>query len=268
MEIYLVLGIYFFIIGACFGSFMNMLVWRVHTGENIGHRSYCDHTKKPLGVIDLIPIVSFIMFKGKCRDCGKKLSPLYPVIETLTGLLSLLIFIVISNNVAVLDFGNLLLHWAILFSMVFTIMFFGYYDYLHWEVDLKSIYVALGFVGILNVINIFTPLPYFAYWSSQLLGGLLLAGIILLVFLISKGGGMGEGDIYLFGLVGLMLGINGGLLAFFLAITSGALVGIVKAINLRKLRKVKIQLAPFIALGTIVALLFQNQILNWYWHLF
>lgn len=267
MEIYWILGSYFFIIGACFGSFMNMLVWRVNTGENLGHRSYCDHTKKPLKVIDLIPIISFILFKGKCRDCSKKISPLYPIIESLSGSLSLLIFLKVINEVPIIDLGQVFLHWFILFSLVFIIFFFGYYDYLHWEVDVNSLYVSLGFVAILNIINFFTPLPYFASWDSHLAAALGLAGIILIVFLLSKGGGMGEGDIYLFGIVGLMLGISGGLLAFFLAVISGALVGSIKAVFLKKLKKVRIQLAPFIAFGTIVALLFQIQIINWYLNL-
>jgi len=91
-----------------------------------------------------------------------------------------------------------------------------------------------------------------------------LASIIGLVFILSHKGGMGDGDIFLFGITGLMLGLKGGLIAFMITVFSGAIFGMIKALRVGKLKKTKIQLAPFIALGTIIALLFQQEILNLY----
>ena len=262
----LILTIYFFIIGAIFGSFLNMLVYRVNKGENLFGRSYCDFTKKQLKVIDLIPILSYIIFKGRCRDCHKKIPLLYPIIELLLGLISVIVFYKISSiiNIQADNILPIILNWFIIFSLCFTFIYFAYYDLLYWEVDFKSVIIALIFFVILNVINFFFPIPFLGNTLDNLLGGMFLAGLIYIVFKLSKGGGMGEGDIYLFGLSGLMLGFLGGLFALVITSVSGSIIGVLIAIIKHKnIRGTKIQLAPYIAFGTIVVFLFKYIFTNW-----
>lgn len=266
----IVLSVYFFIIGACFGSFLNMLVYRVHHGLNLFGRSFCDKSHKPLHPVDLIPIVSYVIFKGRCRDCGTKLPLIYPLIETLSGVLSVLCLFkaltVISDPYNVLAIIPV---WALLFSLVLIFVYFGYYDFLYWEVDELSVRIALGYAIALVVINFIlinsgASLPFFGQTLSHILGGVALSGVILITYIISKGGGMGAGDIYLLGISGLLLGLEGGLLAFMLTTVLGSIVGVIKALRIGKLHGVRIQFGPFIALGTIIVLLLKDQLLNFF----
>ena len=93
----IILSIYAFALGAAFGSFCNMFVYRVKKGESFSGRSYCDITGKQLKWKDLIPILSFIIYKGRCRECGQKISAKYPVIEFFNGIGFMLLFLVLYN---------------------------------------------------------------------------------------------------------------------------------------------------------------------------
>jgi len=262
-AVYLILGIYFFVIGAIFGSFLNMLVYRINKGEKIFGRSYCDYTKKPLKVIDLIPIFSFLIFKGKCRDCHKKIPFIYPFIEILTGLVSLLAFLKVSTfiNITEVNIAQILLYWFLIFIICFVFIFFGYYDYLYWEIDSRSIYLSLILLVVFNIVNFFQPLPFLSSTLDNILGGVILAGFIFIIFKLTSGGGMGEGDIYLFGLVGLSLGFSGGVLALTLTSIIGSIVGLLKAlIQQKKVKGLKIQLAPFITIGCLIVFFLKDQI--------
>ena len=257
----IILIIYFFIIGAIFGSFLNMLVYRVNKGQNLLGRSYCDITKKPLKPVDLIPILSYLIYRGKCRDCHKKISPLYPIVEFLMGLVSVFVFLKINNSIPVSDQNlfQIILLWFVFFLVCFVFIYFAYYDLLYWEVDFKSIIISLMFFLLINVVNIFAPLPFLPSFQDSLGGGILLAGLIFVVFKISKGGGMGEGDIYLFGLTGLLLGVIGGLIALVVTSISGSLVGLILAgIKNKSIKGMKIQLAPYIAFGSILVFFFKD----------
>lgn len=270
-PVHILLVVYFFVIGAIFGSFMNMLVYRVHHGLNLFGRSFCDKSKQALKASDLIPIISYIRYKGKCRDCGTKLPLLYPAVEVLMGCMSALIYVFVILNIRVdtYDLLSVLPPWFMLFSFVFIFIYFGYYDLLYWEVDELSVRIALGYVVILNVVNWIlsmngSGLPFFGAPLSHLLGGLMLAGIIAITFKLTKGGGMGEGDIYLFGISGLILGVQASLIAFMLINVLGSIAGLIMAKKQGKLHGLKIQFGPFIALGTIIVLLLKSQLLNYF----
>jgi prepilin signal peptidase PulO-like enzyme (type II secretory pathway) len=243
-----------------------MLVYRINIGENLFGRSYCDFTKKPLKVIDLIPIFSYILFKGKCRDCKKKIPLLYPLIELLLGIVSVLVFYKISSivNIQADNLIQIIGYWLFIFSFCFTFVFFAYYDLLYWEVDFKSVIIALIFFGLVNIVNIFLPLPFIGDSLDNLSGGIFLSGLIFIIFKLSKGGGMGEGDIYLFALSGLLLGFLGGLIALVITSLSGSLVGIIIALSKKKhIKGMKIQLAPYIAFGTILVLFLKDFLIGW-----
>lgn len=260
---------YFFILGAIFGSFLNMLVYRVHHGLNLFGRSFCDKSKEQLKPSDLIPIVSYVRYKGRCRDCGTKLPIIYPIIEVLMGLTAVISYLFVVNSLNLTEFSQLILPWLIVFSLIFINIYFGYYDYLYWEIDELSVRLALAYVVLLNIVNWVmrlngSALPFFGDPLSHLLGGLVLAGIIAITFKLTKGGGMGEGDIYLFAITGLILGFQAGLIAFMLINVLGSIVGLIKAKKNGKLKGVKIQFGPFIALGTIIIFIFKEQLLSFF----
>jgi leader peptidase (prepilin peptidase)/N-methyltransferase len=93
-----IIEIYAFILGAVFGSFFNMLVYRIHIHQNIFGYSYCDKTGKKLSPLDLIPIISYLLYKGKCRECGSKLNILYPIVEFVNGAIWVIYGLVLLNN--------------------------------------------------------------------------------------------------------------------------------------------------------------------------
>ena len=116
-----------FILGMVWGSFINMAVYRVKHELSFSGRSFCDGNKEKLGALDLIPILSFFIFRGKCRHCRKKLPWIYPLIEIITGLCFCLAFLVVTRQMEMSYwyFINL----CVTFTFVVFFIFFGAYDY-------------------------------------------------------------------------------------------------------------------------------------------
>lgn len=257
-----------FLVGMCFGSFINMLVYRIAKNENIWGRSYCDITGNTLTWRDLIPIFSFIYYRGKCRECGNKLSSLYPIIEIFCGLLPIIIFTHLSTIYQIYSF-DLIINLIVISLIGYSLIFFALYDYLFWEVDLTAI-----IFGIVVVIAILTVKQF--VWQSLLLpelipalaGGLTAALIISLIILFTKGAGMGDGDVFLFLLLGLLSGIDLLVIVFLLIVWSASIVGVIKAIYQHKLRGVLIQFAPFISLGGLIVLIYRSNLQDFLQNLF
>lgn len=263
MEFFLLTIIFF--LGAAVGSFINMLIWRVHHGENFGGRSYCDKTKKPLGAIDLIPIFSYLIFRGRCRECHTPLPLSYPLTELISGLATVVVYL----RVTTLSDGNqLLVLFSIAAFFVWSLIYFAVYDYQYWEIDLTSIIVCLIFACLVNILIYFFPLPLLGEPLTNILAGLIGGGVIWAIVILTKGGGMGEGDIFIFGYIGLLLGLQGLFFAFMITVLSGSLVGLVVALRQRKLKGVLIQFVPFIAFGAITVFLFKPELTTWFYDLF
>jgi len=120
----LIASIYLFALGAVFGSFCNMLVFRIHKHENLWGYSYCDKTAKRLIWKDLIPIFSFIIYRGRCRECGEKLPVKYPIIELSNALL----FPFILQVLLALNLG--ILEMVVVYIFVEVIFIFGAYFFI------------------------------------------------------------------------------------------------------------------------------------------
>jgi prepilin signal peptidase PulO-like enzyme (type II secretory pathway) len=112
----IIITIYAFVLGAVFGSFFNMLVYRIHIKQGILGYSYCDKTGNKLTPLDLIPIISYIIYKGRCRECGSKVNILYPIIEFINGLIWVATGLLILNNL------NQII-WLILLLVIIEIIF-------------------------------------------------------------------------------------------------------------------------------------------------
>ena len=237
-----------------------MAVYRINKGEKFLGRSYCDYCHKKLESIELIPIVSYLLFKGRCRKCHKKLPLIYPFVELISGLSGLLAF---NLSLPYLTNGlDFLLSFIVVFGFCEFLLFFAVYDLQFWELDLLSLKVAIIFGLLLNILSLVRPLPFLTDPLGNFSAAVILAGIIFLVVLLTNGAGMGEGDIYLFAFVGLFVGIDGLLIAFLITVISGSVVGLVKALQLRKFKGVMIQFAPFIAFGAFITFIFKAQILQ------
>ncbi len=306
MEKYIFIT-YIFIIGIVFGSFFNVCIFRIPNKESVSNPpSYCYKCNNRLIYLDLIPILSWILLKGKCRYCGQKISPRYPLIELLTGILFIIIY-----NVYGLNF--ITINYLVLISLLIIITFIDidYYIIPDSIIILGSIFAVLfnltnkgisiidsvigGVIcsgGMLLLIilielvvkkiilgSIFAVLFNLTNKGisiiDSVIGGVICSGgmllLIILIELVVKKEVIGGGDIKLFFMIGLFLGLKLGLLTIILSIYVGAFYGIVTIIY-SKIKKREynsmIPYGPFISLGAIISVLCGTNIINWYIDLF
>jgi prepilin signal peptidase PulO-like enzyme (type II secretory pathway) len=261
--------IFIFIFGLVIGSFLNSVVFRLHKKQTfLVRRSYCPKCKHELGSADLVPLLSFLIQKGRCRYCRAKISWQYPLVELAAGIIFVLAFLKYFSPILLLQPQNwdqeIIYFFRDLFYISILIIFFVY-DLKYYLISDKVVAVFLiSFVAINSVLIA-------AGWQSvgsflNLAIAALAGGLFFLIqILISKGKWVGGGDVRLGLVMGLMLGWPGLAVALFIAYTSGAVVGIVLLFSKIKKMKSMIPFGPFLALGTFVALLYGERILEWYW---
>jgi leader peptidase (prepilin peptidase)/N-methyltransferase len=257
--------IFVFILGAIIGSFLNVVILRHNTGESIikgGSRCFICGNK--LKWRELIPIFSFIAQKGKCRNCGSKISLQYPLVEFLTGLVFLLVFL---KFYATFYFLLSTFYYFIIFSILIVI---AVYDLRHQIIPNEFVYsfITLSFFSIFFenwdlFRNFKLEIRNFDLWS-QFLAGIIFFAFFGLMWLAPRGKWMGLGDAKLALGIGWLFGFSKGITALLLAFWIGAAVGIFLLIFFKKSYNIKSKLAfgPFLALGTLIAFLFGETIIN------
>lgn len=279
-------GFTVFIIGLCIGSFINALVYRYHKKIPIAReRSMCPKCKHQLGPLDLIPVLSFALLRGKCRYCKSKISFQYPLVELFSASLFLIVYISVINlrSEYLGKIGNdpifsiMLIYLLIITSIL---IFITVYDLKYQIIPNKSI-----------IIGIFVTLSYsiiqYLYFSQNqsiqhsvlenaigidfiniALGALVGSGLLFLVVLASRGKGMGMGDVKFAILMGLILGFPQILIALYIAIIVGAIFGITAIITKKAGMKTAIPFGPFLVLGTFITMLWGREILEFVNRLF
>lgn len=251
MVLYLLL---FFIFGSAVGSFLNVVIDRTTRGESILGRSHCEYCKATLSTVDLVPIISFLGLRAKCRYCHKNLSWQYPLVETFTAILFTLSFWVMVQTG---NIDNAKLGFWIFVLSVMVIVF---------VVDYKFSLIPTSFVYAASLLSLFYI--YFAYPSPIFVDHVLAAFgaslFFLIIVLVTFGRGMGQGDVVLAFLIGIVLGVKAAFLAIFLAFLSGAVISILLIIFGRKRFGNTIAFGPFLVLGFTVALFWSDLILNYY----
>ncbi|MFB4166718.1 prepilin peptidase [Virgibacillus sp. JSM 102003] len=250
MDILLIL--FFFLLGLIFGSFFNVVGLRLP--ENIpfaNDRSICPHCNHQLSWYENIPIISFAIQGAKCRHCRKKISFIYPIIELSTGILFALSYSLIGLNLEIIT--ALLLVSMLMIILVSDITFM-----------LIPNRVLLFFLPLFIIIRIAQPLDP---WWSSILGGIIGITLLALIIIVSRGG-MGAGDMKLFGILGIILGIDKVLLAFFLSCMIGAIIGMMllffKVID----RRQPVPFGPYIVAATLITYFYGERLVNWYFNLF
>jgi leader peptidase (prepilin peptidase) / N-methyltransferase len=233
----LVLYIGALLLGAIIGSFLNALSFRFNTGRGMGGRSRCMHCRHTLGTLDLIPVLSFVFLRGRCRYCSSKISLQYPAVEITAAVVALTTYF---SHPMPLEF----FFWFVVWMML---LFIVIYDVRHgiipWSFSLPLIVLALLNLFFTNNLD-----------TLDLLAGPLLALPLFLISLVSGGRWMGWGDSILELSLGFLLGLTIGASALMLAFWSGALVGILLIVLKKgfKLRS-EIPFAPFLVLGAFLA---------------
>jgi leader peptidase (prepilin peptidase) / N-methyltransferase len=262
--------IIFFILGLMIGSFLNVLVYRLRVAEDLMFsRSRCPHCKKTIVWYDNIPLLSFILLKFKCRNCRKKISWQYPVVELFTGIL----FAAIGARYFIIsDFSS----WAVTLYFLGAAGFLAaifVYDWLYMEIPEILIWPAVAWSLFFNLVIDWNQKSFAgdilsAHTYSGILAALSAFAFFLLLSALSHERWMGMGDSYLAIFLGLILGWPGILLALFLSFFIGSVYGIIMIVLKRKKMKSQVPFAPFMVLGALVALFWFQPITDWYFGLF
>ena len=237
------------------GSFLNCVIYRLEKGQSfLRGRSYCPNCRHQLGFWDLIPVLSFLWLRAKCRYCQKKISLQYPLVEIATGVLFVLVFNLLRSDL--LGRSDLLISGFVIIPFLIVIFV---YDLKHYIIPDKVIYPAIGITLIYHFLR-----SDLLGRSDLLISAFGAAAFFLAIVLVSRGKWMGVGDIKLAFLMGLLLGWPNIFLALFLAFTAGAVIGIGLILFGRKSLKSEVPFGPFLVSGTVMALFWGEPIINWY----
>lgn len=254
----MLLYIFVFVFGLIVGSFLNVVILRHNTGRSaMKSASRCFSCGKKLPWHELIPVLSFLMQRGRCRKCGAKISLQYPAIEILTGVMFLLVFF----NQSPITYYQLLItvYYWVIFSLLIII---SAYDLRHQIIPDRFVY-AFDIFAFLSLFQVSSFNPEYSGQISNFLAGLALFSFFWAIWLLSKGAWMGLGDAKLALGIGWLLGPEGGITAFLLAFWIGAIFGILLVFLKGKRYNLKssVPFGPFLALGTLFAF-FLNGIMN------
>lgn len=245
---------FIFIFGTILGSFLNCVIYRLEIGGNfLKGRSFCPHCKHILNWQDLIPVLSFLILKGKCRYCQRKISFQYPLVELSTGISFLLIFN--SQNFPFSIFYFLITGFLIIIFV---------YDLKHYLIPDSVIYPAIGTAFLYQLFRIWNLGHWDLFRISDLGFGILPSLFLLAIILLSRGRWMGLGDFKLAILMGLILGWPKVLVALFLAFFIGAVIGVSLILAGKKTLKSEVPFGPFLVTGTLIAVLFGEKLINRY----
>ncbi|MGL5641448.1 MAG: prepilin peptidase [Paraclostridium sp.] len=245
-----------FIMGTIFGSFYNVCIYRIPEKQSIANPpSHCYNCNTRLKPLDLVPILSWIFLKGKCRYCKVEVSSRYAIVELLTGVLFALTYVTFGYEVQTL-------YYIFLVSLLIIITFI--------DIDHYIIPDSLILIGCITAI-IVNFLGYGVPFIDGLKGAVFAGGGVLVVTLIIeylvKKEVMGGGDIKLYAMIGLFLGTKLSLLTILISIYIGGAYGIIFIIyNKVKNREFSsmIPFGPFISIAAVISMLYGNQIVQFY----
>lgn len=232
------------LIGLCLGSFLNVCIYRIPNNESIvSPPSSCMSCGKRIPPFYLIPVVGYLVSKGKCFNCKEKISIQYPVIEIIAAVIGVVIYI----------FTPTILEWIIFYNLFLVLLAIT-------VIDLDQMIIPDEFIVYL----IICAAPYIIISQSyiNLLAAIGLGTLFYIIAVVSKGG-MGGGDVKLSFVMGLYLGVGPGLLAVFAAFLLGGIIGVGFLLSGAS-RKKALPFAPYLVLGTAIAYFGGEQIIHFY----
>jgi len=256
----LILGLFIFFFGVSIGSFLNVLIDRLPQERKITGRSVCDYCQHQLAWYDLIPIFSFFLLKGHCRYCRKKLSFQYPLVEILTGLMFIFVFLTYVKNIQEISLWQ---NWLVVLSLwgivsCFIVIFFSDVKY-----HLISDYILLALFGFSFFLKLFYhSTEIIKQFQIDIFSSLIVAFPIWLIYFLSKEKAMGLGDVYLAAILGFLLDWQKGFLALYISFVLGGITGLFLILFGRKKLKSKIAFGPFLVVGAFLMLFFGEGILR------
>jgi prepilin signal peptidase PulO-like enzyme (type II secretory pathway) len=245
----ILLGIFLFVLGLIFGSFISALSWRYPRRISIKKgRSICPNCKKQIVWSDNIPLLSFILLGGKCRNCKRPISWRYPLIELTSGLGFLFIGLAIPTD-----------YFRLVFALTIFLVLISIF-----VIDLENRIIPDSFVFF----GVAATAIYFILTDHQMIYSNFLTGftsalLLLLIHLFTKGKGMGLGDIKFAVLGGLIIGLRLFSIWLLLAFLTGAIAGTILIIGKKAHLKSQIAFGPFLVFAIPLTLLYGEKILFW-----
>ncbi len=242
----ILITILIFTYGIVIGSFLNVCIYRIPKGEEIVKtNSHCMRCGYQLKWYDLIPVLSFILLKGKCRKCGTKLSIQYPIIEALNGILYVVVFYV----------TDFILVSVLFCLMTSALLVLSVIDFRTFEIPF-GINVFLFALGVIRCIiersNLF----------EYIIGFFAVSSFLLLLYMLSRGRAIGGGDIKLMAAAGLLLGWKLIILAFVLGCIIGSVIHLIR-MKVSNENHV-LALGPYLSVGIWISALWGSQMIEAY----
>jgi leader peptidase (prepilin peptidase)/N-methyltransferase len=245
-----------FVLGAVVGSFLNVCVCRLpHDQSVVSPPSRCPKCQSRIAWYDNVPILSYLILRGKCRRCGEPISGQYPLVELITAFLSLALFV---------TFGPSFIY-LVLFVFCCAMVTLTFIDLEH-----RIIPDAITLPGIVLGFAVSFFIPHFG-WLNSLIGILAGGGSLLLIAclyqVVTKKEGMGGGDIKLLAMMGAFFGWKAVLFIIFVASLAGSVIGIAIMAAQKKDSTLAIPFGPFLASAAVVYIFYGNRIIYWYLNL-
>lgn len=245
--------IFIFCFGTILGSFFSLCVERVPKGESILYpNSHCFNCHSQLKYYDLIPLVSFIKLKGKCRYCNEKIGIQHIIIEILTGI----IFVILLKY---FNFSLDFIKYTVLFSILIISAFIDY--------NTQYVFFSVSVIGIINgvlflILDILNGEKILYIILSIIIPLVIIGAIMLTIKKIKRIDGIGYGDLEIFLLLSLYLNFKIILLTIYLSVILVGFVGIIKYI--KGDRKRYVAFVPYISVATLISIIFHENILSYY----
>ncbi len=250
MPLTLILSIIIFLYGIVIGSFLNVLIYRLPRHENIAtKRSHCMECGYQLKWYDLVPLFSYFFLRGRCRKCGTRISIQYPIVEAANGILYVLTFLRFGLTIETLLY-------CLMFSALLSLSL----------IDFRTFEIPVGFNIFILVLGITRVATDYKNWLLYVIGLVSVSFVLLLIFLITKGRGIGGGDVKLMAATGLLLGWKLNLLGFVFGCILGAIIHVIRMKVSKEGRT--LAMGPYLSLGITISVFFGEYIINWYMSFF
>ncbi len=250
--------------GLCIGSFLNVVICRLPTGESLTKQnSHCVKCGTEIKWYDLIPVLSWIMLKGKCRSCGEKISPRYPIVELLNAVIYIITFYF-------MDFNPQSIILCLFFSLLIAI---GFIDWDTQEINLSLLIFGAALAVLSSILT--SVLTNEISWFSRITGALYISVPFFLIgqisgIIIKKNTGefirgIELGDTILMAIAGFLIGGKAIVISAFIGIIIAAICGMV---NKHETGESKFAFGPFLSIGIFFGSLFGEKIIDWWLSMF
>ena len=235
-----------FLFGIVIGSFLNVCIFRIPNHETVvTERSHCMTCGYQLSWYDMVPVFSWLCLGGKCRKCKTPISPQYPIVGAVNGILYMVVFAVNGFSLE-----------SILYCLfVSALLVLSVIDWRTYEIPI-GINIFILVLGILH-----TALDY-SNWLTYVIGFFSVSLFLFLLLWISKGRAIGGGDVKLMAVAGLLLGWKLAILSFFIGCIVGSVIHLLR-MKLSGADKV-LAMGPYLSVGLFIAALWGNAMIGWY----